>query len=74
MIKQQRIKCALTQEELAIKLKTNRHYISNIESGKVNMSLNYLDKVLKKLKCSHAEFFSPSMRGCPPLADGGGKE
>lgn len=56
MIKHQRLKCDLTLEELADKLNTDRHYIWKLENGKINMSLDYLDKILKKLKCSHKEF------------------
>lgn len=57
MIKHQRIKSGLTLEELAHKLDTDKQYIWNLENGKINMSLNYLDKVLSKLKCSHVNFF-----------------
>jgi len=61
MIKNQRLKCGLTLEELAKKMNTDKQYIWNLENGKINMSLDYLDKILKKLKCSHKEFFSPSL-------------
>ena len=57
MIKHQRTKSGLTQNELGAKLNADRQYISKIESGKINMSLAYLDKVISKLKCSHNDFF-----------------
>lgn len=58
MIKHQRIKSGLTLEELAYKMGTDKQYIWNLENGKINMSLDYLDKVLSKLKCTHKEFFN----------------
>lgn len=58
MIKHQRIKSGLTLEELAQKLDTDRHYIWKLENGKTNMTLDYLDKILTVLKCSHKEFFN----------------
>lgn len=36
---------------------TDRQYIWNIENGKVNMSLDYIDKMLTELKISPREFF-----------------
>jgi transcriptional regulator with XRE-family HTH domain len=56
-IKQKRLECGFSQEELALKLKTDRQYISKIEGGKINMSLNYLENILKKLNCTPMEFF-----------------
>lgn len=58
MLKQQRLKSGLTLNELAEKLNTDRQYIWNIEKGKVNMSLDYLDKILLALKCSPREFYN----------------
>lgn len=57
MLKQQRLKSGLTLNELAIKMGTDRQYIWNIENGKVNMSLDYIDKMLTELKISPREFF-----------------
>lgn len=57
MLKQQRLKSGLTLNELAEKLGTDRQYIWNIENGKINMSLNYLDKLLKQLNTKPTDFF-----------------
>jgi len=57
MIKRQRIKRDLTLQQLADMMETDRQYISKIENGKINMSLNYLDKILKQLKITTGEFF-----------------
>lgn len=58
IIKQQRLKSGLTLDELALKLKTDRQYIWKIENGKVNMSLNYLDKIITTLKVEHNSIFN----------------
>lgn len=56
LINHYRTKKGLTLEELATKMNTDRHYIWKIENGKVNMSMDYLDKIIKALKCTHDEF------------------
>jgi transcriptional regulator with XRE-family HTH domain len=57
MIKRLRIRRGFTQMELAAGLNTDRQYISKIENGKINMSLDYLDKVLKQLGSNPKDFF-----------------
>lgn len=51
-IKAKRIERGLTQQELAVKLSVDRQYISKLEGGKINMSLDYLDRVLTELNCT----------------------
>lgn len=48
-IKNARLKSKMTQEQLARKLKTKKSYISLIESGKQNISHDYLEKVVKAM-------------------------
>lgn len=57
MLKQQRLKSGLTLNELAIKMGTDRQYIWNIENGKVNFTIDYLDKLLYAMNCNPEEFF-----------------
>lgn len=57
MLKQQRLKSGLTLNELAEKLGTDRQYIWNIENGKINFSIDYLDKIIKTLNCHPQDFF-----------------
>lgn len=59
LIKQQRIKKNLSQQDLAVMIGVDRQYIWNIENGRVNISLDYLDNIIKELKCSHCDFFQP---------------
>lgn len=58
LIKKHRTRIGLTQHELANKLNTDRQYISKLESGKINMTLDYLDNVLKELNCTIKELFN----------------
>jgi transcriptional regulator with XRE-family HTH domain len=57
IIKQQRIKKQITQQELANLLNVGRQYVWKIENGRINLTLDYLDKIIKKLKCSNNDFF-----------------
>jgi transcriptional regulator with XRE-family HTH domain len=59
IIKQHRVKQKLTQQELAALIGVDRQYIWNIENGRVNISLDYLDDIITKLKCTHNDFFKP---------------
>ncbi len=56
LIKQQRLIKEMTQQELADLLNVDRQYIWKIENGKINLTLDYLDKIISKLKCSHTKF------------------
>lgn len=58
MINHQRTKKGLTLQELATKLETDRHYIWKLENGKVNMSLDFLDKVINSLGIYPEDFFN----------------
>ena len=46
----------ISQQELANLLQVDRQYIWKLENGKVNLTMNYLDKVIKELSCLHSEF------------------
>ncbi len=46
----------ISQQELANLLQVDRQYIWKLENGKVNLTMNYLDKVIKELSCIHSEF------------------
>ena len=59
-IKHHRSKKQMTQKELADLLKVDRQYIWKIENGKINLTLDYLDKIITKLKCTYEDFFNIS--------------
>ncbi len=56
LIKKHRLNKQLTQQQLAILLQTDRQYVWKIENGKINITLEYLDKIISKLKCNHSDF------------------
>jgi transcriptional regulator with XRE-family HTH domain len=58
IIKYRRKKLGLTMQELADRLEVDRQYVWKLENGKINMSLNYLDKVIDKLGYKHEDFFN----------------
>ena len=47
----------LTLQELGDKLDVDRQYVWRLENGKINMSPDYLDKIIENLKCKHEDFF-----------------
>ena len=46
----------LSQQELADLLGVDRQYIWKIENGKKNITLDYLDKIISKLKSHQNDF------------------
>ena len=56
LIETRRKKKKISQQELATLLQVDRQYIWRLENGKVNLTMNYLDKVIKELSCSHSDF------------------
>jgi len=50
----------MTLQQLADLINADRQYIWNIENGDVNLTLDYLDKILDKLGCKHEDFFNIS--------------
>jgi transcriptional regulator with XRE-family HTH domain len=58
MIEIQREKANMTQQQLAYLLDVDRQYVWRLENGKINITANYLDKVIKHLNCRHADFLN----------------
>lgn len=57
-----RIKClrkskGLSQEKFALKIDMDRTYLSSVESGKRNISITNLEKIINGLGISFEEFF-----------------
>ncbi|MBP9152714.1 MAG: helix-turn-helix transcriptional regulator [Flavobacteriales bacterium] len=59
-IKALRIRKNLTQQELAYRLEVDKQYIWKIENAKINITIDYLDKVIRCLGCTYAEFLGLS--------------
>ena len=56
MIKSRRKQKQFTQKHLADLLEVNRQYVWRLENGRVNLTMDYLDKVIIKLNCVQKEF------------------
>lgn len=52
-----RCDCGMTQEKLCELADVSRGYFQRIESGKANMTIDYLDRVRKALKCKWTDLF-----------------
>lgn len=52
-----REKKGLSQQALSEKIGCDRQYVWKIESGNINVSADYIDKVIKGLDCKHSDFF-----------------
>lgn len=57
IIKQQRVRKRMTQKELADLLNVGRQYIWKIENGRINLTMDYLDKIITELKSTYTDFF-----------------
>jgi transcriptional regulator with XRE-family HTH domain len=56
MIRHRRKEKKLTQQDLANLLEIDRQYVWRLENGKVNLTMDYLDTIIEKLDCTHADF------------------
>lgn len=56
-IKELRKREGISQEKLAFKAELDRTYIAGVESGKRNLSIKSLEKILKALGVSFEDFF-----------------
>ena len=57
-IKELRTKQGLSQEEFAFKCDLDRTYITSLERGKRNISLENLEKIAKAFNTTLSEFFN----------------
>jgi transcriptional regulator with XRE-family HTH domain len=56
-IKELRLKNKLSQEALANKANLDRTYMTSVENGKRNISINSIEKIVNALDVSFEEFF-----------------
>ena len=47
----------LSQEKFALKIEMDRTYLASVESGKRNISIVNLERIIKGLNITFAEFF-----------------
>jgi transcriptional regulator with XRE-family HTH domain len=55
-LKELRLSKKLSQEELADLLGVDRQYVSKYEKGKVNMTCDYIDRILRALNTKPKDF------------------
>ena len=56
-IKELRIQLGLSQEKFALKIEMDRTYLASVESGKRNISIINLEKIVKGFNITFKEFF-----------------
>ena len=56
MIKSRRKQKQFTQKHLADLLEVDRQYVWRLENGRVNLTMDYLDKVIIQLNCINKDF------------------
>ncbi len=57
-IKQLRNELELSQEALGLKADVDRTYVTDVEAGRRNVSLEILERLIKALDISVSEFFN----------------
>lgn len=58
ILKRQREQRNLSLQELADLLGVDRQYIWRLENGRINMTMDYLDKIIDRLKSKHEDFLN----------------
>ena len=57
-IKELRKELSLSQEALAYKAEVDRTYVTDVENGRRNVSVEILERIIKALEVSITEFFN----------------
>ncbi len=57
-IRQLRKELKLSQEALALKAEVDRTYVTDVENGRRNVSLEILERLIKALNVSVTDFFN----------------
>lgn len=57
-VKQLRNELNISQEALGLEAEVDRTYVSDVENGRRNVSIEILEKLIKALKVSFTEFFN----------------
>lgn len=57
-IRQLRKELELSQEALGLKAEVDRTYVTDVENGRRNISIEILERLIKALSVSFSEFFN----------------
>lgn len=60
-IRELRQECGLTQQELALRTATNRSSVNLIENGRMNLSVQTLERIMTALSIDTASFFASEL-------------
>ncbi|MCD1636271.1 helix-turn-helix transcriptional regulator [Martelella mediterranea] len=60
-VKERRIALGISQEELAMRIGADQAYVSRVEAGQVNATLDTADQIALALQTGLAELFGPSI-------------
>lgn len=60
-VKLERARLGLTQEELALRVKTEQPYLSKVERGKVATSLDFVERVAKALDAKPVDLLDETL-------------
>ena len=60
-IKELRKGLELSQESLAYKAEVDRTYMTGVETGKRNITVKILEKIIKALDCNYKTFFDDKL-------------
>ncbi|GET34573.1 transcriptional regulator [Prolixibacter bellariivorans] len=52
-----RLQKGISQEQLALKAELDRTYMTSVENGKRNISIQNIEKIIKALETTFEEFF-----------------
>ncbi len=55
ILKRERMKRKFSQEEIADKLNTDKQYISNVENGRKNITIEQLELILLAIGADHKD-------------------
>jgi transcriptional regulator with XRE-family HTH domain len=57
-IKELRLKKSISQEQLALKADLDRTYMTSVENGRRNISIQNIEKIINALEITFEEFFN----------------
>lgn len=57
LIKHHRRSLGISQKELGELLGTDKQYVWRLEKGQINLTIDFLEKVIRSLNCTTRDFF-----------------
>ena len=57
MLKRERRKSYSSQKEIGDKINADKQYISNVENGHKNLTIEQLEQIVNAIGCTHEDIF-----------------